>query len=58
MRIALLEDDPSQLELLGHWIARGGHDVERFERGQELLKAISEEGAQAPSRSGRQGVRA
>ena len=43
MRIAILEDDPSQLELLGHWIALGGHDPERFGHGQDLLKAISQE---------------
>jgi len=40
MRIAILEDDPSQLELFGHWLALAGHDPERFEHGQELLKAI------------------
>ncbi len=43
MRIAILEDDPSQLELLGHWIALGGHDPQRFGHGQDLLKAISQE---------------
>jgi len=43
MRIALLEDDPSQLELLGHWIALGGHDPQRFQHGQELLKAVDQE---------------
>src|SRR5436190_19335569 len=40
MRIAILEDDPYQLELLVHWIALAGHDPQRFERGGELLKAI------------------
>jgi len=43
MRIALLEDDPSQLELLGHWIALGGHYPQRFQHGQELLKAVDQE---------------
>src|SRR5215467_13529575 len=43
MRIAILEDDASQLELLGHWLALAGHDAERFEHGQELLKAIDKE---------------
>jgi len=43
MRIAILEDDPSQLELLGHWLALAGHDPERFEHGGELLKAIGPE---------------
>ena len=40
MRIAILQDDPSQLELLGHWIVLGGHHAERFEYGEDLLKAI------------------
>ena len=41
MRIAILEDDPSQLELVGHWLALEGHEPQRFEHGVELLKAIS-----------------
>jgi CheY-like chemotaxis protein len=36
----LLEDDPSQLELLGHWLALDGHDPHRFEYGHELLNAL------------------
>jgi DNA-binding response OmpR family regulator len=43
MRIAILEDDPSQLELLGHWVALAGHDPQRFEHGEELLKSIGQE---------------
>jgi two-component system response regulator RegX3 len=43
MRIAILEDDPSQLELLAHWLALAGHNAERFEHGQELLKAVDQE---------------
>jgi len=43
MRIAILEDDPSQLELLGHWVALAGHDPQRFEHGSQLLEAIREE---------------
>ena len=43
MRIAILEDDPSQLELFGHWLALAGHDPQRFEYGEELLKAMSRE---------------
>src|SRR5262245_2830534 len=43
MRIAILEDDPSQLELLGHWLALAGHDPHRFEHGEELLKAIGQQ---------------
>jgi two-component system, OmpR family, response regulator RegX3 len=40
MRIAILEDDPSQLELFGHWLALAGRDPERFEQGGDLIKAI------------------
>src|SRR5690348_9490704 len=40
MRIGILEDDPSQLELLGHWIALDGHDPQRFDHGTQLLNAI------------------
>src|SRR5689334_18431667 len=43
MRIAILEDDPSQLELLGHWVALAGHDPQRFEHGSQLLKAVLDE---------------
>jgi DNA-binding response OmpR family regulator len=43
MRIGILEDDPSQLELLGHWVALAGHDPERFEHGNQLLNAIQDQ---------------
>src|SRR5215831_11114484 len=43
MRIAILEDDPAQLELLGHWLALAGHDPQPFEQGQEILKAVTQE---------------
>lgn len=43
MRIAILEDDPSQLELIGHWLALAGHEPHRFEHGEELLQAIGQE---------------
>src|SRR5215470_13114263 len=43
MRIAILEDDPSQLELLSHWLALAGYDPHRFEQGQELLKAVTQQ---------------
>jgi DNA-binding response OmpR family regulator len=42
MRIAILEDDPSQLELFGHWLEAAGHHTLRFERGAGLLGAIQE----------------
>ena len=43
MRIGILEDDPSQLELLGHWVALAGYEPQRFEHGRQLLAAIREE---------------
>jgi DNA-binding response OmpR family regulator len=43
MRIAILEDDPSQLELLGHWVALAGHEPARFEHGTQLLLAMRNE---------------
>src|SRR5690242_10962738 len=43
MRIGILEDDPSQLELLGHWIALAGHDPQRFEHANELLSAMQDQ---------------
>jgi len=41
MRVAILEDDLSQLELLSHWLQRAGHWVLGFRRGTELLPAVS-----------------
>jgi DNA-binding response OmpR family regulator len=43
MRIAILEDDISQSELLGEWIALAGHHPQRFAHGNELLNAMREE---------------
>jgi DNA-binding response OmpR family regulator len=43
MRIGILEDDPSQLELIGHWVALAGHDPRRFDHGNQLLRAIRDE---------------
>jgi two-component system, OmpR family, response regulator RegX3 len=43
MRIALLEDDPSQTELLTHWLRTAGHHVRAFEQGAELLSAFAQE---------------
>lgn len=43
MRIAVLEDDPSQLELLEHWLKLAGHRLYAFENGEELLKALPHE---------------
>ena len=43
MRIAILEDDPSQLELFSHWLTLAGHQLLPFERGEEFLSAIRRE---------------
>src|SRR5689334_14047310 len=43
MRIAILEDDLSQLELLGHWLALAGHEPQRFEHGEDLLQTLANE---------------
>jgi two-component system response regulator RegX3 len=43
MRIAILEDDPSQLELLTHWLQLAGHDAHPFEQGAPLLRTLEHE---------------
>ena len=43
MRIAILEDDPSQLELIGQWLESAGHHAHNFERGALLLRALEQE---------------
>jgi DNA-binding response OmpR family regulator len=43
MRVALLEDDPSQAELLSHWLASAGLVCSRHERGASLLRALTQE---------------
>jgi two-component system, OmpR family, response regulator RegX3 len=40
MRIAILEDDPSQLELLSHWLQLAGHHPYPFEQGARLLRTL------------------
>ncbi len=40
MRIAILEDDPSQMELVVHWLQLAGHHAHAFERGAALLRAL------------------
>lgn len=42
MRIAILEDDPSQGELLSYWLKLGGHQSCVFTRGQTLLDGLAE----------------
>ncbi len=43
MRIAVLEDDISQMELIGRWLQMAGHRSHTFERGEELLRALEKE---------------
>jgi two-component system response regulator RegX3 len=37
-RIALLEDDPVQVEILGTWLRAAGHDVHVFMRSRDLMR--------------------
>jgi len=43
MRIAILEDDISQTELLSHWLQLAGHHAHSFEQGANLLRALERE---------------
>ncbi len=41
MRIVVLEDDPSQAELLQHWLEKAGHSVQVFSEGKALLRNLA-----------------
>lgn len=43
MRVAILEDDPSQAELLTHWLELAGHHCHHFNRGEALIRALDQE---------------
>jgi DNA-binding response OmpR family regulator len=43
MRVAILEDDVSQTELLSHWLQLAGHHPHAFEQGAALLRALERE---------------
>lgn len=43
MRIGILEDDPSQLELLSHWLKIAGHHAHTFDQGAPLLRTLAHE---------------
>ncbi|MDD5295604.1 MAG: response regulator transcription factor [Rhodocyclaceae bacterium] len=43
VRIALLEDDPEQAEVVKRWLEQAGHDVHVFGRGMDLLRRASRE---------------
>src|SRR5262249_35403900 len=38
MRIAIVEDDPYQLELVCHWLSAGGHEPQAFQDAAAFLK--------------------
>ena len=42
MRVAIVEDDPSQAELLSHWLRQGGHHSYHFDRGGAVIRALKE----------------
>ncbi|MCL4800087.1 MAG: response regulator transcription factor [Burkholderiales bacterium] len=41
MRIALLEDDPSQSDLVRFWLAGAGHVCHAFDRSREFMRALA-----------------
>ncbi len=43
MRVAIVEDDPSQAELLTHWLELAGHHCHHFDRGERLIRALDQE---------------
>jgi len=43
MRVAIVEDDPSQAELLTHWLELAGHHCHHFDRGELLIRALDQE---------------
>ena len=43
MRIALVEDDPAQTELIQGWLVESGHDCYHFETGTAFLRALKRE---------------
>ena len=42
MRIAIVEDDPSQLELVCHWLCSAGHEAIAFQDGQNFLHVMGQ----------------
>ena len=43
MRVAIVEDDLSQAELLAHWLELAGHHCHHFDRGEGLIRALDQE---------------
>ena len=42
MRIAILEDDPSQADLVRVWLAGVGHSCHVFHRGREFQRVMTQ----------------
>ena len=40
MRVAILEDDRSQADLLTHWLEPAGHESSAFDEGAQLLRTL------------------
>ena len=40
MKVAIVDDDPSQVDLISHAISSLGHDCQGFERGQALIRQM------------------
>jgi len=43
MRIAVLEDDPAQAELLQSWLSTASHECTLFSKGNNLITALSQD---------------
>jgi len=43
LRVAVVEDDRSQAELLSHWLGRAGHLCSQHERGSTFVRTLKEE---------------
>jgi two-component system, OmpR family, response regulator RegX3 len=47
MRVAIVEDDLSQAELLTHWLELAGHHCCHFDRGEAVIRALDQNGVDA-----------
>jgi DNA-binding response OmpR family regulator len=43
LRVAIVEDDQSQAELLSHWLRRVGHHSLHFDRGGTVIRALNQD---------------